>query len=102
MMPLGGLWRIGRRPYSPKCVEETFSEVQSRILHSPGPNALETRRYYPLHRTGPIYILWCWIKMHSHAYPPPPSGPGLTAKAPPGALCGRLRASDGQAELSPV
>jgi hypothetical protein len=35
----------------------------SRILHSPGPNALESRRHTPLHRTGPPYILWCWIDM---------------------------------------
>ena len=29
---------------------------------------------------GAIYMLWCWIKMQTHAYASAPSGPGLSAQ----------------------
>jgi hypothetical protein len=34
-----------------------------KILHSPGPIGPESPRSTPGHRTGPHYMLWCWIKM---------------------------------------
>src|SRR5215203_2936021 len=53
------------RAYSPKCVEQVFSEVRMQDLVYPAPESREDGpRGHPPRRPG-VYMLWWWIDMRS-------------------------------------